>query len=42
MTWSEEFVIKAKTAGEAKKKAWNKFRNRPPKKNFTFLVDRED
>jgi hypothetical protein len=39
MSWSEEFQIKAKTKAQARIKAWEKFKKRPPKKNFTFLVD---
>lgn len=42
MTWSEDVKVTAKTASEARKKAWAKFAKRVPKKNFTFLVDRID
>ena len=39
MTWSEEYVVTAKTKGEAKRKAWARFKKNPPKKNFTIEVD---
>lgn len=42
MKWSEEKLIKAKTAGEAKRKAWAAFKRRCPKRNFEILADRED
>jgi hypothetical protein len=40
MTWSEDYTVKAKTLAEAKKKAWQRFKNRPPKKNFTLMADK--
>lgn len=40
MTWSQTYRVKARTAGEANRKAWAKFKARPPKKNFDFLTDK--
>ena len=42
MKWSEEYTINAKSAAEAKRKAWAKFKKRCPKKNFELLADRND
>lgn len=42
MKWSEDIHIKAKNMAEAKKKAWNKFKKRCPKKNFEILADKID
>jgi hypothetical protein len=42
MTWSEGYSnISARTPGEAKKKAWNKFKSKPPKSNFNIDADEE-
>ena len=35
-------VVKAKTAAEARRKAWEKFKRRPPKSCFTLMEDRID
>lgn len=42
MKWSTDYVIKAKTTGEAKKKAWARFKRACPRKLFELLADRED
>lgn len=39
MKWSEEYLIKANSASEARKKAWEKFKKNPPKKLFELMVD---
>lgn len=40
MTWSQTYRVRARTNGEAKQKAWNKFKRNPPKRNFGFLSDK--
>ena len=40
MTWSEDINVSAKSMTEAKNKAWEKFKNKIPKKNFTLLADK--
>jgi len=40
MTWSQSYTVKAKTA--ARRKAWGKFKRRPPKSCFTLMEDRID
>lgn len=40
MKWSVDLTIKAKTASEARKKAWRRFR--PNRKNFELLADKLD
>lgn len=40
MKWSQDYRIKAKSASEAKKKAWERFRKRPPRKLFELLADK--
>lgn len=40
MTWSQSYTVKAKTAAEAKRKAWEKFKKHPPKSCFTLMEDR--
>jgi hypothetical protein len=40
MKWSVIKLVTAKTAAEAKRKAWKKFR--PAKKNFELLADKVD
>ena len=35
-------TVKAKTAAEARRKAWGKFKRRPPKSCFTLMEDRID
>ena len=42
MTWSEIYTVKAKTASEARRKAWEKFKRHPPKSCFTLMEDRID
>ena len=42
MTWSQSYTVKAKTAAEARRKAWGKFKRRPPKSCFTLMEDRID
>lgn len=42
MTWSQSYTVKAKTAAEARRKAWEKFKRRPPKSCFTLMEDRID
>ena len=42
MTWSQSYTVKAKTAAEAPRKAWGKFKRRPPKSCFTLMEDRID
>jgi len=42
MKWTEEYVVRANTAAEAKRKAWERFKKRPPKTCFAFLADRDD
>ena len=37
MTWSQSYTVKAKTAAEARRKAWEKFKRRPPKSCFTLM-----
>lgn len=39
MAWMYPTKVKAKTAAEAKRKAWQKFKNRLPKKNFEVNID---
>lgn len=38
-TWSEEVEVNAKTAAEAKKKAWEKWKAK--KKNYEITTERE-
>lgn len=40
MKWSEDIHVKARTAGEAKAKAWKKFKSRLPRKNFDISADK--
>jgi len=40
MQWSKHYTIKANSAEEAKAKAWERFRKRPPKAIFTFFSER--
>lgn len=42
MRWSEDIKVKAKTKAEARKIAWEKFKKRLPKKNFTISEDQDD
>lgn len=42
MTWSQSYTVKAKTAAEARRKAWEKFKRHPPKFCFTLMEDRID
>lgn len=42
MTWSQSYTVKAKTAAEARRKAWEKFKRHPPKSCFTLMEDRID
>lgn len=42
MTWSQSYTVKAKTAAEAKRKAWEKFKKHSPKSCFTLMEDRID
>lgn len=42
MVWSMDYVVKAKTKSEAKKKAWDKFKKNPPKKIFRIEPQQED
>ena len=42
MPWSQSYTVKAKTAAEARRKAWEKFKRRPPKSCFTLMEDRID
>ncbi len=37
--WSEEVIVTAKTAAEAKKKAWEKWKAK--KKNYTIEAEKE-
>lgn len=39
MKWSEDIDVRAKTAGEAKRKAWAIFKKKLPRKNFDILAD---
>lgn len=39
MKYSIDYHVKARTAGEAKKKAWNKHINRPPRKLYDLMAD---
>lgn len=41
MKWSDDIVVKAKTAGEARKKAWAQFKRRCPRKLFELNADAE-
>lgn len=41
MKWSQDYVIKATSMTEAKKKAWEKFKKNPPKKIFEILASKE-
>lgn len=41
MKWSQEYSIKAGSASEAKKKAWEKFKNKLPKNSFEILSDQQ-
>lgn len=38
-TWSEEVIVEAKTAEEAKKKAWEKWKAK--KVNYKLFVDKQ-
>lgn len=40
MIWSETYTVKAKTAAEARRKAWAKFKRCPPKSCFTFTEEK--
>jgi hypothetical protein len=42
MTWSQSYTVKAKTAAEARRKAWEKFKRHPPKSCFSLMEDRID
>lgn len=42
MKWSNDYIVKAKTEGEARRKVWEKFKKNPPKKCFELLADRTD
>ncbi len=42
MTWSEDYRVSAKNVAEAKRKAWEKFKKRLPKKNFKIDADKID
>ena len=42
MTWSQSYTVKAKKTAEARRKAWEKFKRRPPKSCFTLMEDRID
>lgn len=42
MKWSQEYIIKAKSKADAKKKAWLRFKKRCPKGLFELLVDKID
>lgn len=37
-TWSEDVVVEARSAAEAKKKAWEKYK--PKKSNFTMFQNK--
>jgi len=39
MIWSTSRNVKAKSKAEAKKKAWEKFKNKLPKKDFSIDAD---
>ena len=39
---AKSYTVKAKTAAEARRKAWEKFKRRPPKSCFTLMEDRID
>lgn len=39
MSWSMTYTVKAKTAAEARRKAWEKFKRQPPKSCFSFMAD---
>ena len=41
MTWSQDYKVKASTAEEARKKAWDKFKANPPKKDFKINAEKE-
>lgn len=41
MKWSEKYTIKAGSATEAKKKAWEKFKKNSPKNLFEILANKE-
>lgn len=41
MTWSEDIKVKAKTKAEARRLAWEKFKKKLPKKNFTISEDED-
>ena len=38
-TWSEEVIVNAKTASEAKKKAWEKWKAK--KSNYNLFIEKE-
>lgn len=42
MKWSMDYTVKANSMAEAKKIAWEKFKNNPPKSCFEILADREE
>ncbi len=41
MCWSMNYTVKAKTEGEAKRKAWERFKRNPPRKCFDLMADRK-
>ena len=41
MRWSKDIVVKATSAAEAKRKAWDIFKKRPARNLFGLLADRE-
>jgi hypothetical protein len=41
MTWSEDVKVTAKTEAEARRKAWEKFKKRVPRKNFSLSADED-
>lgn len=42
MTWSKSYTVKAKTAAEARRKVWARFKRYPPKSCFSLMEDRID
>lgn len=41
MHWSMDYEVKACSAAEAKRLAWEKFKKNPPKKCFEILADKK-
>jgi hypothetical protein len=41
MKWSMDYTVKANSMAEAKKIAWERFKNNPPKSCFEILADRD-